>query len=511
MEIADYVRVLKRSWLIIVIAMIAGGLGGYWVYGSQTPMYRSSVQLVVRVTGGGPAAESINRLVATQRALALSQVAGTVPAVDAAKKAAGFPNADVAASSTASSTGPFLTVSVTGPSPTEVKAIADEFVHTLPATIVQLEGPAASSIRVKRVAQSSLPAHPYSPHFQREVGLGIAAGLAIGILIAVLREAFDRTIRDSTDLDVLTDLTVLGTIPRELPKKRLPAVSSPRSARAEGYRQVRTTLINTRHPHLHTIAVTSAALGEGKTSVVTNLAAVFSRAGHRVAVVDADLRRPSVAAFFELEPERGLTDVLAGRCPLPEALNMLDDGRLAVLTSGAVPANPSEALGGAAMERTLQKLATEYDYVLVDTPPVLPVSDPLVLAPLVDGVILVIQLGRTTRDQMQRVQKALGRVDAPLIGVVPNQSGKGRDRYYRYRYRYAYARREKVGVDVPVSLNGGPLRNRQRGAAYSGNGQPHAGAHVVPDEREVNSDAPFGQPTESPAPRHGDGDPPPLA
>jgi capsular exopolysaccharide synthesis family protein len=212
------------------------------------------------------------------------------------------------------------------------------------------------------------------------------------------------------------------------------------------------------------MAVTSASLGEGKTSVVTNVAAAFSRAGHRVAVVDADLRRPCVATFFGLNPERGLTDVLAGTCSLGEALNVLDDGRLAVLTSGARPDNPSEALASAGMKQVLRQLADDYDYVFVDTPPVLPVSDPLVVAPLVDGVIVVIRLGRTTRDRMQRASKALERVNATTLGVVPNMSGKGRDRDYRYPYRYASLRgRKDVSASLPVLVSNGHTGTEVRG------------------------------------------------
>lgn len=512
MEIADYVRVLKRSWLLIVIAMIAGGLGGYWVYGSQTPLYRSAVQMIVPGSGRGVGNEVNARLLATQRALALSQVANTVPALDAAKKAAGFPSADVTASSTSNGNGPFLSVSVVGQSPTEVKAIADEFPRTLATTMVKLEGRGDAGIRVTALAPASLPGKPFSPHLQRAVGIGVGAGLVLGILIAVLREAFDRTVRDSADVDQLTDLTILGTVPRDMSKSLLPAVSNPRSARAEGYRQVRTTLINRRDSDLNLIAVTSASLGEGKTSVATNLAAVFSRAGHRVVVVDADLRRPSVATFFGLKAAHGLSDVLADTCSLSEALNILDDGRLAVLTSGAVPANPSEALGGAAMERTLEQLTAEYDYVLIDTPPVLPVSDPLVVAPLVDGVILVIQLGRTTRDQVERAKKALERVNAPIIGVVPNMSGKGHDRYYLHPYRYAYSRRRNVGgpsADLPVSINGGRRRSHVTAEAYTGNDQPRAaGTGADHDARNLDSGEPFGERAESPAQEPWPGDEP---
>jgi polysaccharide biosynthesis transport protein len=461
---SDYLRIVTRSWLIIMIVGVAGGLGGWLVYLSKTPTYQSSVQMIV--SGSGPQAtdEITSQQLATERALALSQVAPTVPAVDAAKKAAGYPDAAVSVSATAEDNSPFVTVSVSGRSAAEVQAIADEYARTLPATMVRLEGRDDSAIHVRNLAPASLPESPVSPSIRRDAGFGLLVGLLLGIMIAVGREALDRTVRDSEDVGDMTDLTILGTVPRDLPEEQLPVMSSPRSARAEAYRQVRTTLINARRRRLRTMAVTSATLGEGKTSVVTNVAAAFSRAGHRVAVVDADLRRPCVEKFFGLGPGPGLTDVLAGTCSLPEALNVLGDGRLVVLTSGARPANPSEALAGTTMKHVLQQLAGEYDYVFVDTPPVLPVSDPLVLAPLVDGVIFVIRLGRTTRDRIQRASKALDRVNATILGIVPNMSGRGRDRDYRYPYRYAYLGRRKDGTaSLPVPVGNGQPPSAVRG------------------------------------------------
>jgi capsular exopolysaccharide synthesis family protein len=497
MESSDYLRALKRSWLIVIMAVIAGALGGYWVYGSKTPLYQSSVQVIV--SGSGSTVDDGSAWVlASERAMALSQVAGTAPVLGAAKKAAGYPDAAISATSTADAQAPLLTVSVVGQSPAAAKAIADEFAPTLRATLINMEQPFNPAIQVRNLAPASLPGKPFSPSITRLGGLGVAVGLVLGIVIALLREALDRTVRDSAGAGELTNLTILGAVPRDLPRKLLPAASSPRSARAEAYRQVRTTLINARHPRLKTIAVTSASVGEGKTSIATNVAVVFSQAGHRVAVVDADLRRPCVATFFGLKPEHGLTDVLAGTCSLREALILRDDGRLAVLTSGARPTNPSEALAGTAMKHVLRQLADEYDYILLDTPPVLPVSDPLVLAPLVDGVILVIQLGRTTRDRVKRATKALDRVNATILGVVPNRSGKGRDRDYRYPYYYAHARNRymrgrRIDASVPVPVNNGHSLSRVAAAADqvpvpgTGSGRPSgAGTGPVPHAREAD-------------------------
>ncbi len=195
-------------------------------------------------------------------------------------------------------------------------------------------------------------------------------------------------------------------------------------------------------------------MGEGKTSVATNLAAVFSRAGHRVAIVDADLRRPRVAAVFEQPSKPGLSDVLARRVTLREALVVVDDGRLGILASGAIPANPSEALGGTGMEKVIAQLAADYEYVFIDTPPVLPVTDALVVAPMVDGVVLVTRLGRTTRERVKRALAAIDRVNAVPIGVVPNYAGKGADRDYRYGYKYtgSHKKMDETPADIDADL-----------------------------------------------------------
>ena len=442
METAQYLRALGRSWYLVLVALIAGGAGGWYVYHQATPLYRTSVKMVVSGAGGTSTDEVTARVLAGQRAEALAQVAPTPPAVDAAKKAAGFPADGPSVNAVAETSSPFVIVTVSDSSAQRAQAIANKFASTLPAVLEQLEG-VRTNLTLSNLAPAGLPSSPYSPKIKKDVGLGLAVGLVLGVFIALLRGVFNRTVRDSDELEQLSGLTVLGTVPRDMPKKLLPAVTDPRSARAEAYRQVRTTLLNVQERDLHTFAVTSASLGEGKTSVASNLAAVFSRAGHRVALIDADLRRPKVGPFFNLRTQYGLTEVLSGVVPLHQALNILDDGRLAILTSGRIPANPSEALGSVGMEQVLEQLAEEYEFVIVDTPPVLPVTDASVLAPKVDGVVVVTRIGHTTRERVRRALAALDRVNATVLGVVPNQAGKGADRDYRYPYKYTPTRRSK--------------------------------------------------------------------
>lgn len=438
METVQYLRALGRSWFIVLITLVAGGAGGYLVYHRETPMYQSSARMIVSGNAGGKGQDEVSaRILATQRAGALAQIASTPPAIKAAAKAAGYPAALPSVASSSSTDGPFLTVTVTDADPRRAQAIANSFAATLPTTLTRLEGRSDTPISVANLEAANLPAEPVSPKLVNDLGLGIAAGLILGIAIALLREGVDRTIRDSGELEQFTGLVALGTVPRGLAKQPLPVTSSPRSPRAEGYRQIRTTLLNAEDAP-RTIAVTSASAGEGKTSVAANLAAVFSRAGHRVVLVDADMRRPRVATTFDVPARPGLSDVLSRRVSLEDALQHVDNGRLTILTSGTIPTNPSEALGAALMEEIVERLAEDYEYVFVDTPPVLPVTDALVVAPMVDAVILVTRLGRTTRERVGRAQASIRRVNANVIGVVPNYAGvRGADRDYSAGYKYA--------------------------------------------------------------------------
>ena len=386
---------------------------------------------------------SPRRRLPRQRATVLAQVGPTAPAVQDAVTAANESGATSGLSVTASASAQFVTISVSSPKAAVATAVANAYITTLEPSTDRLAGTTSTAIKLTALAPASRPVNPYSPQPKRDVALGLAAGLVLGFALAILRNAFNTAVRDSDELKELTELTVLGTVPRDLPKKSLPAATHPRSARAEGYRQVRTTLLNQYDQRPLTISVTSATISEGKTSVACNLAVVFSRAGHRVALIDADLRRPKVATYFGLSSFVGLTDVLAGSAPLSQATQIFDGGRLAIVPSGRIAREPSELLGSDRMRDVLKQLAEEYEIVIIDTPPVLPVTDALVIAPHVDGVVLVVRLGRTTRNRVTNAVSAIERVTGVIAGVVPNQAGRGKDVDYRYPYRYKPTRRKR--------------------------------------------------------------------
>jgi non-specific protein-tyrosine kinase len=214
----------------------------------------------------------------------------------------------------------------------------------------------------------------------------------------------------------------------------LTTVSEPRSPISEAYRTLRTNLdFASLDQALKTLVVTSAGVGEGKSTTLANLAVVSAQAGRKVVLVDADLRRPTLHQVFGLDNESGLTTVMMDETAL--ASPPLQDsgiGDLAVLTSGPLPPNPAELMGSRRMEEVIAALAEQADQVFFDTPPVVAVTDAAVLATKVDGVLLVISAGKTRRDSARTAVQRLEQINARLVGTVLTgvQMGAGFQGYY---------------------------------------------------------------------------------
>lgn len=209
-----------------------------------------------------------------------------------------------------------------------------------------------------------------------------------------------------------------------------------------------------------------------------NLAVASARTGQRVVLVDADLRRPMVHTYLETPDHRGLVDVLAGTVELGEALQFSEVGRVDVLVSGPVPTNPNELLGSETMLRTIRQLESDYDLVVIDTPPVLPVADALSIAVHVDAVVIVARLGQTTRDRLRRTKEALANVRANVVGVVPNGAIEREDSAYYYAYRY---RSRRQPLDVPYEAYSPSVVAQPKGMrpAHRGNGNGSNGDQPV--------------------------------
>jgi receptor protein-tyrosine kinase len=308
--------------------------------------------------------------------------------------------------------------------------------------------------------------------------LGALVGLALGLGLAFLYEYLDNTIKSDTEAERLYSVPVLGHIPfvklEKGQEQHLAIVESPGSAAAESYRVLRNSLdfINFQHD-IKTLMVTSSAPGEGKSTVAANLAASLAQAGSKVAMVSCDFRRPTTEGFFGVPNILGLSDVLLGRNSLKAALQRPGDEQLLVLTSGKMPPNPSELLGSLKMQELIKELEAWADWVIIDTPPLLAVSDGAAVARWADAVLLMSRSGVSTRETAQKGAEMLGNVGAKVIGVVITGSGAAsRDGayvgsgYYNRYYSYYQAvpvdsRRAKVvggdsGAKAPVRVTAVP-------------------------------------------------------
>ncbi|MBW3573522.1 MAG: polysaccharide biosynthesis tyrosine autokinase [Actinobacteria bacterium] len=284
---------------------------------------------------------------------------------------------------------------------------------------------------------AEVPKEPSKPKPVRNGLLALPVGLVFGIGLVFLFEYLDDSIKSKDDLQRATGaLPVLGLIPtvpwRDRAQAHVVSLENPTSPPSEAYRSLRTSIqfLGIDNP-LHCVQITSASQGEGKTTTVTNLALMLARAGERgVVVVDCDLRRPRLHEFFDLPNDIGFTSVLLGEVPVSAALQRFDDEPgLSVLVSGPIPSDPSELLASRRTAEVLASLRVDGGLVLLDTPPVLPVTDALVVSKWVDATLLVTSAGRTTRRQVQRTVELLAQIDAPLVGTVLNQAPSGTSGY----------------------------------------------------------------------------------
>jgi len=278
------------------------------------------------------------------------------------------------------------------------------------------------------VSPAAVPAAPILPTPRRNLAIGLLLGLILGVGLAFLADQLDESIKDRDDLErFLGDLPVLGVIPRVVGwrnrgEARLVSSVEPNSSAAEAYRTLRTSIrfIGVSRA-MGTIQITSPSAGEGKTTTTANLAVALARAGQKVTVVSCDLRRPRIQAFFGMSESIGFSSVLLGSTPLLAAVIQVPgiEG-LSLLASGPLPPNPSELLTSSRAAEVIEAVKDLSDSVLIDCPPVLPVTDAAAFSARVDGTILVASAGMTTRKQLRRSLTILHQVGAPVVGVVLN-------------------------------------------------------------------------------------------
>lgn len=442
MELADYLRIARRHWLgIAVIVAVVVALAGVITL-AQPKVYAADASGYVQIgPADDPALSSVNDTLAKSRVVNYAKLATSRATAESVAEALDIADSPSELVSRITVTQPedtaYLDITARADTPLEAQRLADAWVVALATQVKRIEDPQGrervGTPQVLPVEAAALPSAPISPNPLRNLALGLALGLLVAFGYSVVRNTLDKRIRTPEEIESKFGVSVVGTIPAATMLRRGEgepaalvvdtAVNSQASApTSEAFRKLRTNLMfmNVDNPP-RVVVITSPLPGDGKSTVSANLAAAIESSGQPVVLVDGDLRRPTVATEFQLVEGVGLTDVLAGRIPLEDALQSpAKHPGLWVLAAGSIPPNPSELLGSQAMYQLLQKLSSEA-MVLVDAPPLLPVTDAAVLAANADGAFIVVSSGKTHDDQLDVALQNLSAVDAKPLGVILNR------------------------------------------------------------------------------------------
>jgi len=464
MELSDYIRILRKNWLIIVVVTLVGiGLAAAFSL-TRTPMFTSSATVAVSTQAGGSGTAAELQQGSNFAQARMNTYVGLVkqdivlaPVIEGLGiETTPAELADsISAAATLNST--LLTITATDPDPDIAAALANETATSLAAAVPQIEASVAdgeSPLRMTTVTPAAPPAEPSSPNVPLNLALGALLGLALGVGIAVLRSVLDTQVRTPRDVAHVTDAPLIGAISNDPKAKERPLIVhvDPLSPRAESFRALRTNLQFLDMDGRSSFVMTSSLPAEGKSSTTVNLAIALADAGKKVALLDADLRKPKVAEYLGLEGGVGLTDVLIGRVRVGDVMLPWGGRSLFVLPAGKIPPNPSELLGSQQMKTLLEVLERDFDVVLCDAPPLLPVTDAAILAKSTSGAIVAVASGKPNRHQLSAAIDTLETVGAKVAGVVMTMMPmRGPDAYYgqyggtAYGYRVEQSKNTRTG------------------------------------------------------------------
>lgn len=463
MDLRSYLSALRKNlWLIVLIAALCVG-GAVAAFLLTPPTYASKVTFYVSTPiADGSNPQSSGQFAVTRVNSYVELLSSEKLARDAAA-AAGveIPQEDLAEIITGSAelNTVLVTATVTDGDADRTRAIAEAVSKTFPEMVDELDNQGKSGSAVVLLTTVSGPTPPIviAPSARIYGAVGLAGGLALGVIAALLRELLNTSIRTTEGLSTLLEAPVLGTINYDPITRRLPLIVGDQaaSARSEAYRHLRTSLqFVDAADAAQVMLVTSAVPGEGKTTTSVNLALSFVEFGDRVLLISADLRRPKLGNLLTLSESNGLTGLLVGQTSLRDAIQQWGKSGLFYIGSGSLPPNPSELLGGERMGALMRQLRSRFDKIIVDAPPLLPVTDAAVASKLVDGVVVIVRNGRTTRTQLTAARQTLDAVNARIIGGVLNMRKSSRSEQRTYggnSYQEATFEARRSAAEEPAS------------------------------------------------------------
>ena len=481
MDLRGYLRLLRRRWKIVAAAVCFGLVGGIGLILVSPTTYQAEARVFVslRESASDSAGAYQGNLFSQDRVKSYAEIltlpAVTTPVIQQTKVRLTPEQLGKRITATVPTGTVVLRIAVSDRSAVRSRDLTNAVATQFGKVVTQLETPPGSRtspVTVSVVKPAITPTSRTSPRPVLDLGLGLFLGLVLGVALAVVRDLLDTTVKSAEDLRVATGAPALAEIGYDPKTPEDPlATDDPTPRRTEAYRTLRTNLrfVDVDRPP-GAVVVTSAEANVGKSTTAANLALALAEAGVRVVLLEGDLRRPRIADYLGIEGAVGLTDVLVGRAALDDVLQQWGSSTLSVLPSGPIPPNPSELVGSAQMHRLLVELRTRAELVLIDAPPLLPVTDAAVLAQASDGAVLVARHGHTTREHAARSLRALQAVNARLLGtvltMVPSRRG---DAGYASGYYYQSDAGDGTSLlELPEPAGpaapGGAARRAQAGA-----------------------------------------------
>jgi polysaccharide biosynthesis transport protein len=447
-ELGEYLEILRRRWLGVLIVVLTTLALASAITLAIPKQYTATMRLFIAVTGESLTDLSQASNFAEKQMASYAQVATSPRVLRPVIGQLGLRTTPKELAESLEATVPvgtvILEIAATDRDSTRAAQIANAVGQELVKATAELSPQrqdGTKAVQATPIAEAQVPENASSPKVVQNLGLGLIAGLLLGLGVAVLRHVLDTKVRNESDVRALTDRPILGVVAYDQEVSSHPVIlrDQPLGAPSEAIRRLRTNLqfidIANRPK---SIVISSSIPAEGKSTIAINLAVSLADSGSRVILVDADLRRPSIAEYLGIEGSVGLTTVLIGRADVEDVVQPLGGTNLDLLPAGQIPPNPSELLGSMAMADLLERLSASYDIVLLDSPPLLPVTDAVVLSNLAGGALVVVGADRIHRPQLHEALESLETAGAHLFGLVMNKIARREAAAYAYGYGSEY-------------------------------------------------------------------------
>lgn len=450
MTVGDILQAVRKSLALVIVIVLACVTAAIAAFYLTTPKYSSTAQVFVSTQGQSSTSELLQGSSFAQARVKSYAVLVPSPIVlQPVIDELGLNVTPEELKESVSAASPLNTVLInittTSTNPGMAQKISDEAARQFVDVVADLEKSGTSNtspVRVTITQPAQLPEKPDSPKLLINLAAGLLLGAITAIGVALARAMLDTVVRRTEDAKQITDSPIIGEVRADdtFTTGKPPVHEDPTSVISEEFRQIRTNMMFVASASETSVQMfTSAIQGEGKTTIVCNLALAYAQNGQRVCIVDADLRRPNVANYLGLEGSVGLTTALIGEASLRDMVQRWGTTNVWVLPSGQVPPNPSELLGSAAFEETIAILGEKFDVVIIDAPPLVPVADASILASIVKDVVLVAGCTKVHKHQLHQAIDKLKSVDNKPQGIIINRAPrKHRSRYGKYGYYEEY-------------------------------------------------------------------------